>query len=123
LARNLLASALTIITHHRQTSSEAGKAVLCILYDKLVQRSDHVEETVTFVEELIDRLEIHVAASERNLARGIMEKPLHGLISALQLVISQIAVKALIERQGCHRLYKTLGAHDGGLAIHLSPCV
>jgi hypothetical protein len=42
------------------------------------------EDETAFVCDLVDRLEEHLLACERNLNTGIEEKPLHGLLAAIR---------------------------------------
>lgn len=56
--------------------------MLCILFTKLIQPSGQVE-AVAFVTELVDLLEERLVKSEENLSTGIVEHPLHGLLSAI----------------------------------------
>lgn len=46
--------------------------------------SGRVEQALTFVDGLVDRLEQHVVASENNLTEGIDKLPMHGIIAAVR---------------------------------------
>lgn len=83
--QTLLATARASINHPRKTQAEAGRAALCIIFTKLVQPAG-VEQAVAFVDDLVSLLDKHVAMSEANLAKGIVEYPLHGLLSAITWV-------------------------------------
>jgi hypothetical protein len=52
------------------------------LFTKLIQPSGR-EQAVAFVTQLVDLLELHVVKSEEHFSTGIVEYPLHGLISAI----------------------------------------
>ncbi len=50
----------------------------------MVLTAGPLDQAVRFVNGLIDRLEAHIIASERELTRGIEELPLHGSIAAVR---------------------------------------
>lgn len=87
--RQLLASARASINHPRKTQAEAGRAALCIVFTKLVQPAGPAA-AVAFIDDLVSLLERHVAASEESLAKGIVEYPLHGPLSAITYVLALI---------------------------------
>lgn len=80
-AHALRASATASLAHPRKTQAEAGRSALCVLFTKLVLGSEH--ET-RFVGDLVDRLDEHLLACERDLSTGIEQKPLHGLLAAIR---------------------------------------
>ncbi|GMK53867.1 hypothetical protein CspeluHIS016_0104530 [Cutaneotrichosporon spelunceum] len=80
--QQLLASARASINHPRLTQADAGRAALCILFTKLVLPAGH-EKALEFVDVIMQELERHIQKVEENLARGIVEYPLHGSLSAL----------------------------------------
>ncbi|BEI84050.1 hypothetical protein CcaverHIS002_0406540 [Cutaneotrichosporon cavernicola] len=80
--KHLLASALASINHPRLTQAEAGRATLCILFTKLVLPKGQ-DKALTFVGGIIGELESHIQKVEENLARNIVEYPIHGPLSAL----------------------------------------
>jgi hypothetical protein len=84
-AQRLLASARASINHPRLTQADAGRAALCIVFTKLVLPSGH-EAALALVADTMGELEQHIAKAEENLARGIVEYPLHGPLSALVYV-------------------------------------
>lgn len=81
-AEALRRSAMESLNHPRKTQAEAGKSVLCILFQRLAVSATQGEDR-RFVEDLIDRLETHVAASEKSLTKGLDEFPLHGILAAV----------------------------------------
>ena len=80
----LRTSALTAICHPRKTLAETGKAVVGILFDMLTRgaQADSHSRALGFVSDLVDLLESKVEITEKDLARGIVESPLHGVLSA-----------------------------------------
>lgn len=58
--------------------------MLCIIFETIIVRSANGIEAVTFVRDLIDQLELHVRASEEDLATAVEQYPLHGLIASLR---------------------------------------
>lgn len=85
----LLASATASINHPRKTQAEAGRATLCIIFTKLVLPAGP-GNAIAFVNNLIDLLDQHMIASEKNLAKGIVEFPLHGLLCAITEVVKTL---------------------------------
>ncbi len=41
------------------------------------------DESHNFFQGMLDRLEDHISASEQDLASGLEEKPMHGVLSAI----------------------------------------
>ncbi|KAK8849592.1 hypothetical protein IAR55_004927 [Kwoniella newhampshirensis] len=80
----LLASALRSLKQPRKTQAEAGKAALCILFSGLAIEDLRQERSISFVSDLIGRLEGSVEVAEFDLVKGIEEFPLHGLLSAIR---------------------------------------
>ncbi len=65
----------------RNTQADAGQLLLRLLFLKSGPAAKL--ERAAFVQSLVDRLEAHVLASERDLAQGLAQLPLHGLLSAI----------------------------------------
>lgn len=82
-AHVLSTSAIASLAHPRKTQAEAGRSALCVVFTKLVQGR---EDEMRFVSDLVDQLDEHISASERDLMSGIEEKPLHGLLAAIRCV-------------------------------------
>ncbi|ORX37814.1 putative death-receptor fusion protein-domain-containing protein [Kockovaella imperatae] len=91
--KTTLESAILNISHPRKTQVEAGKAVMCILFEMMTKRAS-LEYCVDFVRSLIKLLEKRVEAAEEDVATGIIEKPLHGIISALSGVIACVQLQS-----------------------------
>jgi hypothetical protein len=79
--QTLLASSISSLAHPRKTQAEAGRSALCLVFTKLVQGR---EDEVRFVSDLVDQLDDHILASEKDLVPGIEGKPLHGLLAAVR---------------------------------------
>lgn len=88
-AQTLLASALGCLGHSRKPQAEAGKSSLCIIFKRFVLAiDDHTQSaSIAFLSGLIDRLESHLRALERDLAEGIEAHSLHGLLAAVRYAV------------------------------------
>ena len=102
-AEALLASAKTSISHPRKTQAEAGKAVLCVLFEILAKQPHSDQACRMFISELVDDLEIRIRVAEADLVKGITSSPLHGLISAISGVVHCIRI-----HDASQQLWKTL---------------
>jgi hypothetical protein len=83
----LFVSAMSSLNHPRKTQAEAGRASLCILFEKLVKAQETTQDQslpLSFVEGVMAKLEDHLISVERDLAGEIERKPLHGLLAALR---------------------------------------
>lgn len=81
-AAALLSSAKASIDHPKNTQAEAGRAALSILFTKVVQPQGDATAN-TFLGDMLQLLEDHLQHCEANLADGIAQYPLHGLLSAI----------------------------------------
>jgi hypothetical protein len=66
----------------RNTQAEAGKLLIKLVFTKQSGAKGSFDGGENFVQQLLDRLEKHVEATEKDLAIGLQEFPLHGLLSA-----------------------------------------
>lgn len=85
-AQVLLESAYSCILGARNTEAEAGKALLRLVFEKLVRdvKTGEHSSAISFTNDVITRLESHIQASEEDLVRGMALQPLHGLLSAVR---------------------------------------
>lgn len=67
----------------RNTQAEAGRLLIKLVFSKSSTGASALEERQKFFQDMLDRLEDHVLASEKDLASGLEEKPMHGVLSAI----------------------------------------
>ena len=81
-----MTSAFTSLSHPRKTQAEAGQASLCVIFDKLVQSADdeHQTTTLSFVFDIVERLDEQLRILEWDLATGIEEHAIHGYLAAVR---------------------------------------
>ncbi|CAK9780976.1 hypothetical protein CC85DRAFT_284619 [Cutaneotrichosporon oleaginosum] len=135
-AQRLLVGARSSINHPRLTQADAGRAALCILFTKLVVPLGH-KAALSFVADTMEELERHLQKAEDNVARGIVEYPLHGplsvlvdLVRCLDLSTSEAqaawsstfhALNAIVHRVwGVTRKVLSLGPEDEGTSHEIA---
>ena len=72
---------------------------MCILFEKLLAEPPDPTEAIAFVSQLADQLDRHIRAVEEDLATGIVDYPLSGIISAICDLIGSVKLNEdVIER-------------------------